>query len=170
MYSKRAGVRFLNLPSCMPYGLLVSIVTVCVFMCHPLVTPWQLHDRKSRCLRGRWHSSILYSPSGFFSSYFINEVHFWHYKKYGSVGRFTVGKIIVYKFMIQFYSYLYFCQSYSWNKGYLINYSQLIHLVGNCHWWSIIGRCWYNDHRSWKWTIIFLFVNINKTKDRFPYV
>ncbi len=25
MYSKRAGVRFLNLPSCMPCGLLVSI-------------------------------------------------------------------------------------------------------------------------------------------------
>ena len=39
------------------------------------VTPWQLHDRKSRCLRGRRHSSI-YSPSGFFSSYFINEVNF----------------------------------------------------------------------------------------------
>ena len=37
---------------------------------------------------------------------------------------FTNGKIIIYKFMIQFYSYLYFCQSYSWNKGYLINYSQ----------------------------------------------
>ena len=37
---------------------------------------------------------------------------------------FTNGKIIVYKFMIQFYSYLYFCQSYSGNKGYLINYSQ----------------------------------------------
>jgi hypothetical protein len=26
---------------------------------------------------------------------------------------FTNGKIIVYKFMIQFYSYLYLCQSYS---------------------------------------------------------
>jgi hypothetical protein len=26
---------------------------------------------------------------------------------------FTNGKIIVYKFMIHFYSYLYFCQSYS---------------------------------------------------------
>jgi hypothetical protein len=39
------------------------------------VTPWQSHDRKSWCLsRGRRHSSILYSPSGFFSSYFINEV------------------------------------------------------------------------------------------------
>jgi hypothetical protein len=25
------------------------------------VTPWQLHDRKSRCLRGRRHSSILYT-------------------------------------------------------------------------------------------------------------
>jgi hypothetical protein len=37
---------------------------------------------------------------------------------------FTHGKIIVYRFMIQFYSYLYFCQSYSWNKDYLINYSQ----------------------------------------------
>jgi hypothetical protein len=37
---------------------------------------------------------------------------------------FTDGQIIVYKFMIQFYSYLYFCQSYSWNKDYLINYSQ----------------------------------------------
>jgi hypothetical protein len=34
------------------------------------------HDRKSRCLRGRRHSSILYSPSGFFSSYFISEVNF----------------------------------------------------------------------------------------------
>ena len=33
-------------------------------------------DRKSRCLRGRRHSSILYSPSGFFSSYFINKVNF----------------------------------------------------------------------------------------------
>ena len=51
---------------------------------------------------------------------------------------FTNGKIIVYKFMIQFYSYLYFCQSYSWNKDYLINYSQEIHLAGNCYWWSII--------------------------------
>ena len=40
------------------------------------VTPWQSHDRKSRCLRGSRHSSILYSPSGFFSSYFINEVNF----------------------------------------------------------------------------------------------
>ena len=37
---------------------------------------------------------------------------------------FTNGKIIVYKFMIQFYSYLYFCQSYSEIKTYLINYSQ----------------------------------------------
>ena len=37
---------------------------------------------------------------------------------------FPNGKIIVYKFMIQFYLYLYFCQSYSWNKDYLINYSQ----------------------------------------------
>jgi hypothetical protein len=36
---------------------------------------------------------------------------------------FTNGKIIVYEFMIQFYSYLYFCQSYSWNKDYLINYT-----------------------------------------------
>jgi len=54
------------------------------------VTPWESHDRKSRCLRGRRHSSILYNPSGFFSSYFINEVNFWHYKKYGSVGRFTI--------------------------------------------------------------------------------
>jgi hypothetical protein len=40
------------------------------------MTPWQLHDRKSRCLRGRRHSSILYNPSEFFSSYFINEVNF----------------------------------------------------------------------------------------------
>ena len=38
--------------------------------------PIKIHERKSRCLRGRWHSSILYSPSGFFSSYFINEVNF----------------------------------------------------------------------------------------------
>ena len=40
------------------------------------VTPCHLHDRKSRCLRGRRHSSTLYSPSGFFFSYFINEVIF----------------------------------------------------------------------------------------------
>ena len=52
---------------------------------------------KSRCLRGRRHSSILYSPSGFFPSYFINEVNFWHYKKYGSVGRFTVFGTYVFK-------------------------------------------------------------------------
>jgi hypothetical protein len=25
-----------------------------------------------------------------------------------------------------------------------------IHLVGNCHRWSIIGRCLHSDHRSWK--------------------
>jgi hypothetical protein len=37
------------------------------------------------------------SPSGFFSSYFINEVHFWHYKKYGSVGRLTVFGTYVFK-------------------------------------------------------------------------
>jgi hypothetical protein len=29
--------------------------------------------------------------------------------------------------------------------------SQCIHLVGNCHGWSIIGWCGYNDHRSWKY-------------------
>jgi hypothetical protein len=29
---------------------------------------------------------------------------------------FTNGKIIVYKFIIQFYSYLYFCQKYAWTK------------------------------------------------------
>ena len=40
------------------------------------VTTSQLHDKKSRCLRGRRHSSILYSPSGLFPSYFINEVNF----------------------------------------------------------------------------------------------
>jgi hypothetical protein len=33
------------------------------------VTPWQSHDRKSRCLRDRRHSSILYSPSGFLTSF-----------------------------------------------------------------------------------------------------
>ena len=48
---------------------------------------------------------------------------------------FTNGKIIVYKFMIRFYSNLYFCPAYSWNKDYLSNYSQYIHLVGNCHRW-----------------------------------
>jgi hypothetical protein len=58
-----------------------NIVTVCVFVCQMFscilykkqahfsqlfclhlrsVTPWQSHDRKSRCLRGRRHSSILY--------------------------------------------------------------------------------------------------------------
>ena len=61
------------------------------------VTPWQLHDRKSRCPRGRRHSSILYSSSGFFPSYFINEVNFYHYKKYGSVGRFTIFGTYVFK-------------------------------------------------------------------------
>ena len=35
---------------------------------------------------------------------------------------FTNGKIIVYEFMIKFYSYLYFCQSYSWNT--FIRYTQ----------------------------------------------
>ena len=40
------------------------------------VTLWQSHDRKSRCLKGRRHSSILYSSSEFFSSYFVNEVNF----------------------------------------------------------------------------------------------
>ena len=59
------------------------------------VTPWQSHDRKSRCLRGRRHSSILYNPSGFFSSYFLNE--FFYYKKYGSVGRFTIFVTYVFK-------------------------------------------------------------------------
>jgi hypothetical protein len=55
------------------------------------VTPWQLHDRKSRCLRGRRHSSILYNPSGFFSSYLVYKwSKFLALQKYGSVGRFTV--------------------------------------------------------------------------------
>ena len=63
---------------------------------------------------------------------------------------FTNGKIIVYKFMIQFYSYLYLCQAYSLKKDYLSNYSQEIHLVCNWPQSSIIGGCWYNDDRSWK--------------------
>jgi hypothetical protein len=52
------------------------------------VTLWQSHDRKSRCLRGKRHSSILYSPSGFFfdvssSFYFwnVNRTPTWHLSK-----------------------------------------------------------------------------------------
>ena len=40
----------------------------------------------------------------FFSSYFINEVHFWHYKKYGSVGRFTVFGTYVFKSKLSFFT------------------------------------------------------------------
>ena len=36
----------------------------------------------------------------------------------------TNRKIIVCKNMIRFYSNLYFCPAYSWNKDYLSNYSQ----------------------------------------------
>ena len=32
---------------------------------------------------------------------------------------------------------------------YLSNYRNKIHLGGYSHRWSIIGGCWYNDHRSW---------------------
>jgi hypothetical protein len=46
---------------------------------------------------GRRLSSILYSPSGFFSSYFINEVNFYRYKKYVSVGRLTIFGTYVFK-------------------------------------------------------------------------
>jgi hypothetical protein len=37
-----------------------------------------------------------------------------------------------------------------YSKFYLRNYNLWIHLVGNCHRWSIISQCWYNDHRSQK--------------------
>jgi hypothetical protein len=56
---------------------LVCIVTVCVFVSSILFWfPQRTHYfwRVFRFLRR--HSSILYSPSGFFSSYFINEVNF----------------------------------------------------------------------------------------------
>jgi hypothetical protein len=78
------------------------------------VTPWQSHDRKSQCLRGRRHSSILYSPSGFFSSYFINEVNFKHYKKYGSVGRFTIFGTYVFKSTLE-----HFWQMSRWSPAYV---------------------------------------------------
>ena len=35
------------------------------------VTPWQSHDRKSRCLRGRRHSSILYNQWNFFTGHSV---------------------------------------------------------------------------------------------------
>ena len=34
---------------------------------------------------------------------------------------------------------------------YLSNYRNKIHLGGYSHRWSIIGGCWYNDHRSWNY-------------------
>ena len=78
------------------------------------VTPWQSHERKSRCLRGRRHSSILYSPSGFFSSYFTNEVNFYHYKKYGSVARFTIFVLTSLKSKLE-----HFWQMSRWNPIYV---------------------------------------------------
>ena len=50
-------------------------ISVSSFVCKYYNWPHDSH-RKSRCLRGRRHSSILYSTYGFFSSYFINEVNF----------------------------------------------------------------------------------------------
>jgi len=65
------------------------------------------------------------------------------------------------------YSNLYFCQTYSWNKT-LCNYSQYIHLVGSCHRWLIIGRCWYNDHQSYKYdrfpSLITSRINLRHSK------
>ena len=69
------------------------------------------------CQTHIWTKSIIYlSISG--------VTHMENNLLFCSKLMFTNGKIIVYIFMIQFYSYLYFCQSYSWNKDYLINYSQ----------------------------------------------
>ena len=39
----------------------------------------------------------------FFSSYFINEVNFQHYKKYGSVGRLTIIGNYVFKSNLEYF-------------------------------------------------------------------
>jgi hypothetical protein len=39
----------------------------------------------------------------FFPSYFINEVNFQHYKKYGSVGRFTIFGNYVFKSNLEYF-------------------------------------------------------------------
>jgi hypothetical protein len=57
----------------------------------------------------------------FFSSYFINEVHFWHCKKYGSVGRFTVFGTYVFKsklyHFLQMLAYIYLYCMHIWLNG-----------------------------------------------------
>ena len=63
------------------------------------VTPWQSHDRKSRCLRGRRHSSILYNPSGFFFQLLYKWSQFLALQKsmVQLVGRFTIFGTYVFK-------------------------------------------------------------------------
>ena len=87
------------------------------------------HDshRKSRCLRGRRHSSILYSTSGFFSSYFINEVNFQHYKKYGSVSRFTIFGTYVFKSNLE-----HFWQMSCWSPVYVPEIEIRRHVKNAC--------------------------------------
>jgi hypothetical protein len=119
------------------------------------VTPWQSHDRKSRCLRSKRHSSILYSPSGLFSSYFINEVNFYRYKKYVSVGRLTIFGTYVFKSNLE-----YFWQMSCWSPIYVPGIETRRHVKNNAYTveikikWMIRKHMTYeNTYRDDKWTL-----------------
>jgi hypothetical protein len=80
------------------YAIILCFIRfICPFM-GPLIWTNKILSYLIYLIRNRHISvsSFVYT-SGFFFSYFINEVHFWHYKKYGSVGRFTVFGTYVFK-------------------------------------------------------------------------
>jgi hypothetical protein len=57
--------------------------------------------------------------------FFVNEVHFWHYKKYGSVGRFTVFGTYVFKSKLD---HLLFSKGEKWyDKLFNVKYLPLFH-------------------------------------------
>ena len=117
------------------------------------------HDRKSRCLKGRRHSSILYSPSGFFSTYFINEVNFYHYKKYGSVG--TVGSLfLVFKSNLE-----HFWQMSRWSSVYVPEIETGRHIKNNACTVEIKIKWMIRKHIPWRYLPLWWKAQNNNNKN-----
>jgi hypothetical protein len=57
---------------------------------------------------------------------------------------FTNGNIVVYKFMIQFYSYLYFCQTHIWTSLLFIYISGVTHMENDLLFCSILKLMFTN--------------------------
>jgi hypothetical protein len=97
------------------------------------------HDRKSRCLRGRRHSSILYSPSGFFSSYFINEVNF------------SITKSMVFKSNLE-----HFWQMSRWSPVYVPEIETGRHVKNKACAVEIKIKCMIRKHIPWRYPPLFI--------------